>query len=42
MTNLVDKFGIDPLAAAHAEMIKNAARYPVAMAWVIARKYNDL
>lgn len=42
LTNLADKFGIDPLAAAHAKMIKNAEKYPVAKARGLARKYNEL
>jgi NTP pyrophosphatase (non-canonical NTP hydrolase) len=42
LTNLADKFGIDPLAAAHAKMIKNAEKYPVDKARGLARKYNEL
>ena len=42
LTNLADKFGIDPLEAAHAKMIKNAQKYPVDKAKGLARKYNEL
>ncbi len=40
LTSLADKYGINPLEAAHAKMIKNAEKYPVAKSRGIARKVS--
>ena len=42
LTCLAGRFNINPLEAAHAKMVKNAEKYPVAKARGIARKYNEL
>ena len=41
LTMLADKFGIDPIQAAHAKVEKNRVNYPVARARGNARKYKE-
>ena len=42
LVRLSDKLGIDPVAAAHAKMAVNAAKYPVHKARGTAKKYTEL
>lgn len=42
LVRLSDKLGIDPVAAAHAKLLANAAKYPVEKARGTARKYTEL
>lgn len=42
MMNLAAKLGVDPIAAATAKLVKNAAKYPVAAAHGRATKWDEL
>ena len=42
LTNLADKFDIDPIEAAIEKLEKNKRRYPVEKAKGNARKYTEL
>lgn len=42
LLQLSHRLGIDPLAAAHAKIAKNALKYPVEKARGIAKKYTEL
>ncbi len=42
LIRLSDKLGIDPIAAANAKLVANAAKYPVDKARGNARKYTEL
>ena len=42
LTNLADKFNIDPIEAAKKKMKLNAEKYPVDKAKGIAKKYTEL
>ena len=41
LVNLCDKLGIDPVAAAHAKIELNEAKYPAAQVRGKALKYNE-
>ena len=41
LTNLADKFGIDPAKAAEKKMMLNTEKYPVEKARGNAQKYNE-
>ncbi|MDA3835114.1 MAG: nucleotide pyrophosphohydrolase [Spirochaetales bacterium] len=42
LTNLADKFGIDPIDAAKKKMVLNIYKYPADKARGTAKKYNEL
>jgi NTP pyrophosphatase (non-canonical NTP hydrolase) len=42
LVRLSDKLGIDPVAAAHAKLLRNAEKYPVDKARGSSRKYTEL
>jgi NTP pyrophosphatase (non-canonical NTP hydrolase) len=42
LVRLSDKLGIDPVAAANAKLVANAAKYPVHKARGNAKKYTEL
>lgn len=42
LVQIAHQLGIDPLAAAHAKIAKNALKYPVEKSRGIAKKYDEL
>ena len=42
LVQIAHQLGIDPVAAAHAKIAKNALKYPVEKSRGIAKKYDEL